>query len=197
MRYLVAISLLFFLAVISFRYRQGRNGSQPTSRASASTSVAAAKTDTDLADVDLLSSRDTNGAGRPVGDSDDSASANESSGSLAVRVSGLRSDGTLLAALFAEPSGFPDRRRADRTQSASVSDKTVELTIDNLNPGTFAVAVFQDLNGDGVLNKGAFGVPSEPYGFSNNAFSRFGPPSFEDASFAFSQENQQVEIRLR
>jgi uncharacterized protein (DUF2141 family) len=120
-----------------------------------------------------------------------------SSGPLTVRVSGLRSAGTVRVALFDGPAGFPDRKNAARTLSRQINDAKNDLVIDNVRAGTYAVAVFQDLNEDGVLNKNVFGAPIEPYGFSNNAQGRFGPPSFQDASFRVPDENRGVEIRLK
>ena len=38
------------------------------------------------------------------------------------------------------------------------------------------------------------GIPVEDYGFSNNASGLFGPPSWEDAKFRFSDNNKIVEI---
>ena len=33
-----------------------------------------------------------------------------------------------------------------------------------------------------------FGVPKEPYGFSNNKYGKFGPPDFEDISFDVKED---------
>jgi uncharacterized protein (DUF2141 family) len=33
-----------------------------------------------------------------------------------------------------------------------------------------------------------FGIPKEPYGFSNNAKGFMGPPSFEDAKFVLDHD---------
>lgn len=49
--------------------------------------------------------------------------------------------------------------------------------------GTYAKAVFQDINSDEKLNSNFYGAPTEPYGFSNNIFGLFGPPKFVDAAF--------------
>ena len=38
------------------------------------------------------------------------------------------------------------------------------------------------LDGNGILDKNFFGVPTQPYGFSNKAEGFLGPPSFEDAA---------------
>jgi uncharacterized protein (DUF2141 family) len=120
-----------------------------------------------------------------------------SANSLVVRISGLRPRRSIRIALFDQPAGFPARRNAIRLLSAKSSGISDDVVIDGLVAGTYAIAVFQDLNEDGILNKGAFGVPSEPYGFSNNARGQFGPPSFETAAFRCSHENGVMEIALR
>lgn len=48
-----------------------------------------------------------------------------------------------------------------------------------LPPGRYAIAVFQDLNGNESLDRSILGMPTEPYGFSRDAVVRFGPPDFE------------------
>jgi len=63
-----------------------------------------------------------------------------------------------------------------------VKDYTLEIPLE-MDDGTYSIAVFQDLNGNMKLDKGAFGIPSEPYGFSNNAKGIIGPPSFEKSKF--------------
>ena len=47
------------------------------------------------------------------------------------------------------------------------------------------------------MNKGAFGIPSEDYGFSNNARSTFGPPSFESAQVAVKAGKQQLSVHVK
>ena len=50
--------------------------------------------------------------------------------------------------------------------------------------GTYAIAVYHDLNEDGKMNTVPFvRLPLEPYGFSNDARGQFGAPSFRDAAF--------------
>jgi uncharacterized protein (DUF2141 family) len=120
-----------------------------------------------------------------------------SSNSLVVRISGLRPHRSIRVALFDQPAGFPARRNAVRLLSAKSSGISDDVVIDGLMAGTYAIAVFQDLNEDGILNKGAFGVPNEPYGFSNNARGQFGPPSFEAAAFRCSHQNAVMEVALR
>jgi len=64
-----------------------------------------------------------------------------------------------------------------------------------LAAGNYAVSVVYDEDGNGKLNTGFLGIPSEPVGFSNNAKATFGPPSFDKASFAFPQ-SEKISITL-
>ncbi|MBI1364634.1 MAG: DUF2141 domain-containing protein [Alphaproteobacteria bacterium] len=63
--------------------------------------------------------------------------------------------------------------------------------------GEYAIAVYQDKDANGHLKQGAFGIPAEPYGVSNNPHMRFGPPKIEEALFAVASEGARVEIRLK
>jgi uncharacterized protein (DUF2141 family) len=48
--------------------------------------------------------------------------------------------------------------------------------------GTYAFALYHDRDANLKLNKNWIGLPSEPFGVSNNAPIRLGPPSLKDAS---------------
>ena len=108
----------------------------------------------------------------------------------------MRPGAAIRLALFAEPESFPDNQRATRTLATAVEHPTAEVLIENLPEGTYAAAVFQDLNGDEILNRGSFGIPSEPYGFSNNARGNFGPPSFRAAAFQLTMDQGELDIRV-
>jgi len=63
---------------------------------------------------------------------------------------------------------------------AAVGGK-VTVVLKNLPQGPLALSLYQDANGNGKLDTNAMGMPTEPYGFSNNAFGQYGPPKFEQA----------------
>lgn len=63
--------------------------------------------------------------------------------------------------------------------------------------GTYAVAVYQDMNGNDRLDKNALGIPTEPYAFSNNPVVKWQVPSFEDAAVDIGQEGKGVTVRLK
>ena len=52
-----------------------------------------------------------------------------------------------------------------------------------LPDGIYAIGLYVDSNNNEQLDTNFFGIPTEQFGFSNNAKGRFGPPSFESASF--------------
>ncbi len=74
---------------------------------------------------------------------------------------------------------------------------TTIVTVPNVPPGAYAVQVFHDLDGDGKLKRGLFGVPKEPVGFSRDAPIHFAPPHWQDAMFDHGGEPQRVALKLR
>jgi len=70
-----------------------------------------------------------------------------------------------------------------------------EVEIDALAPGRYAVVVYVDRNGNGKLDRGMFGRPTEPYGFSNGGGS-FGPPDFADALIEVADTGSAIRIDL-
>jgi uncharacterized protein (DUF2141 family) len=107
--------------------------------------------------------------------------------------------GSVCVALFGGAEGFPSEgSRALRSlcQAASNTDVqgVVRFTFDGLAQGRYAASVFHDVNSDGKLNTGLFGIPREPFGFTRNPTIRIGAPKFEDC--AVSLGGQDVESRV-
>jgi uncharacterized protein (DUF2141 family) len=65
---------------------------------------------------------------------------------------------------------------------APASSLSVHVRLAVPGAGLYGLAVYQDANRDGRLNRNIVGLPTEPVAFSNNAVIRFGPPSFDDAA---------------
>lgn len=96
---------------------------------------------------------------------------------LEVTVTGCTTDtGKVRIAVFATEAGFPeDDAKAARRLELPVVKGTATAKFDDLPDGTYSVVAFHDLDGDGKLKKGAFGIPQEPWGVSKNARGTFGP----------------------
>ena len=60
-----------------------------------------------------------------------------------------------------------------------------------------AIPVFIDVDENDDLARGLFGIPSEPYGFSNNLTVLFGPPRFSDATIELVPPSTTTSIKIR
>jgi uncharacterized protein (DUF2141 family) len=72
---------------------------------------------------------------------------------------------------------------------AEVKGETVNIVIENVMPGEYAVFLFQDENNNKKLDMGTFG-PTEKYGFSNNAQGTMGPPKYDDCKFSVEEDTE-------
>ena len=108
------------------------------------------------------------------------------------------SAGAVACALFESPDGFPTEflRFATRIMVMSVHDTQARCDFAGIAPGTYALAVIHDENRNGKLDANRLGIPSEGYGFSNDARAAFGAPSFTAASFPYEGRNLTLTIRL-
>lgn len=115
-------------------------------------------------------------------------------------VSGLRQQACpVLAAVFLNADGFPRVESASSTVRYEPKEAAdhVEFELQLPVQGTAAIAVFQDLDSNGVLTKNALGLPIEPYGFSRNARATFGPPAFSAAELELENTPEKLEIQIR
>lgn len=113
---------------------------------------------------------------------------------IRIQVRDIRNNsGQIICLLFRNQKGFPgNQNRAERTriQQLGNTDEPLVFTFSNLAPGTYAVSVLHDENGDQKMNRSAIGIPREGYGASQNPSTSVGPPSFRDASFQLPGSSQ-------
>lgn len=105
--------------------------------------------------------------------------------------------GQAIANLFREGGdvfGKPYARVA-----ANIQHTTATLTFPDVPPGSYAVTVFHDENGNNDLDHNFLRFPAEPLGFSNGfKLSLFsGPPSFEKLRFDVGPDFQPLEISVK
>ena len=77
-----------------------------------------------------------------------------------------------------------------------IVNKQVIVVIDSLEYGEYAVRVFHDENKNEIVDTNILGIPTEDYGYSNNASGWFGPPSWEKAKFIFNKPEMTIEIEV-
>jgi uncharacterized protein (DUF2141 family) len=74
---------------------------------------------------------------------------------------------------------------------------TQSVVFTNLKPGTYAVIAFHDANDNGKLDENWLGVPTEGYGFSNNAEGFMSAPSFQNAGVLVGNQDLSIVITLK
>jgi uncharacterized protein (DUF2141 family) len=129
---------------------------------------------------------------------------------LRITIQGIRSlSGTVLVGLYDSASSF-DRAIALSSKEGFLNDSarvggtalranpyaTASAVFTGLRPGTYGVILFHDENENGRIDRNFWGVPIEPYGFSNDAQGSLGPPSFKKAAFTLEGEDKSIEINL-
>jgi uncharacterized protein (DUF2141 family) len=101
-----------------------------------------------------------------------------------LEVLGLRSDrGSLSAGLFDGPVRWLDAGAETASCRAAIHGHRARCVFGPLRPGRYAVAFFHDEDGDGAVGRDWLGIPTEGYGFSNDAAIALAPPSFSSARF--------------
>ena len=105
-------------------------------------------------------------------------------------------DGVIMAALFDSEAAYDGGGAPVRAAMINVAGGDRVARFEGLPPGDYALRAFHDVNGDGQMNANPFGMPTEPFAFSNNAVGNMGPASWDRARFAVSGETRQT-ITLR
>ena len=118
----------------------------------------------------------------PVRAAETTAAAQTST--LTVTFTGLKTQtGAVMFTLAGSPAAYDDKAPAAAQAMLTVSSDSVSQTFSGLAPGRYAIKAFHDVNGDGKMNTNPFGIPIEPFAFSNNAVGGMGPAKWEAASF--------------
>lgn len=127
------------------------------------------------------------------------AQSTEHSTSVRIAVSGLRNvDGMVQACLTTQPRHFPDCRDDPASHRLSVhAEAGLVLNFTRVQPGTYAVALLHDENGNGRADRVLSMIPREGFGFSRDAPVRMGPPGFDEAAFDVGDEPVRQTIRMR
>ncbi|MBG1268135.1 DUF2141 domain-containing protein [Nostoc sp. WHI] len=119
---------------------------------------------------------------------------------LSVVVNGIQHQkGEICFRVYAGEKGFPMSNTSEgKSGCAKITGSSVKKEFSGLKPGTYAIAVVDDQNGDRKLNKDFFGIPQEGFGISKNptVSIQTGAPKFRDASFVINK-NTTVNIIMK
>jgi uncharacterized protein (DUF2141 family) len=120
-------------------------------------------------------------------------------GVLIVTVNGFEnSNGQVRVYLFDDPKAFPSKKdQAVKIAKEPIHDQRAEIIFDDIPYGTYAVSVHHDANGNDKLDHNWMYMPTEPYGASNGARSRFSAPKFNKAKFELNADTVRVTVTVK
>lgn len=116
---------------------------------------------------------------------------------LQVKITHIKpAQGTLYLYVFTSAEGFPKEENAAAHFSIPAPNGTeTSTTIELPAAKEYAIMAFQDLNGDGKMDRFMGMIPREPYALSRNP-SVMGKPKFADSVFRV-QDGAVIELELR
>ena len=114
----------------------------------------------------------------------DAAAASPATTTLEITFTRLaKPSGQIMLALFDSQAAYDSGAAPVRAIAIPVTGDTATATIPDVLPGRYGFKILHDVNGDGTMNTNPFGMPIEPFAFSNNAVGNMGPAKWEAAAF--------------
>ena len=118
---------------------------------------------------------------------------------LTIELDGLKAQkGDICFKLFSRSFGFPDNvKNAVMNRCVKVTEDSPKITLKDISSGSYALALFQDVNGDRKLNRDTTGIPTEGYGFSNNPKTRQDLTRYGDCVFLLAGASRTIKIQMK
>ena len=122
------------------------------------------------------------------------AASAEGAAKLTVTVTNIaQHKGALMIAIY-DKSGY-DTDKQVAAGMVPVTADTATTTFE-LPAGQYGIKMFHDVDGDGKMGTNPFGMPIEPFAFSNNALAQFGPAKWDAAAFTVEAPATTQTIKL-
>ena len=114
-------------------------------------------------------------------------------GDVEIRLTGVQARPGQIEATLTDKETF--MRPGGRTQMVSPADGEVVVRFADVPPGDYAFMAYHDENGDGDMQFGPTGMPSEGWALSN-AERLMGPPDFETMKFTVPADGTSVTVAV-
>ena len=116
---------------------------------------------------------------------------------LTVNVTNLKSkSATVVIGVYGPKNKFLDEKDQLKEYRFKPKNGKLSAKITDLAFGEFGMAIYQDVDGDGKIDKNLIGIPKEPYAFSKNYKPTIKAPSFNDCKFNYSAKANTVNMKL-
>lgn len=111
---------------------------------------------------------------------------------LQVAIDQLNSDnGKVYAQIFDGADHYKNNKSLQGTMIAAKKGANT-LIFKGLPAGEYVVRIYHDENDNQKMDRNAFGMPTEGYGFSNEAIGNMGPPTFEQMKVVIKEGQEKV-----
>lgn len=114
---------------------------------------------------------------------------------LTINVETAANTGKVMVVLYDSEAAYEGGAPV-RGMELDISSGQTQAVIEGLAVGTYGIKAFHDVNGNGKMDTNPFGMPVEPYAFSNNAVGNMGPAKWDRAQFEVSGQTVQT-LNLR
>jgi len=110
----------------------------------------------------------------------------QANNTISAPMQGLRNNkGEVRCGLFNSAATFRQPGQQMMGVAVPIANQQATCVFNNVPPGTYAIAAFHAENNETQLQTNFLGIPKEGYGFSRNPASSMGPPSFNEAAYAY------------
>jgi len=118
---------------------------------------------------------------------------------LEINILKIKKPGTAFIAIYNNSldfnSGDESKNRITYALKENVKKGSFSKVV-MVEEGTYGVKIYIDKNNNNKFDFNIIGIPKEQFGFSNDAISLLGPPSFKNASFDVL-ENKTIYIKMK
>lgn len=120
---------------------------------------------------------------------------------LVINLTNVPEEAILVAtAIFRDKSSFMTEEGASHSGKTMLPEEpteTAQIILEDVVVGEYAVSVLADRDGDERMTLNFFGLPSEYFGFGNDARVVFALPSFESALIKVDSPRTEIDIRFQ
>ncbi len=116
---------------------------------------------------------------------------------LQVKIDHISNDnGRVYAQVFAGADNYKNNKAQQSTMISAKKGQN-NLSFKGLPAGEYVVQMYHDENNNQKMDRNAFGMPTEGYGFSNEAIGSMGPPSFEEMKVLIKDDDKVVKTSTK
>jgi uncharacterized protein (DUF2141 family) len=114
-----------------------------------------------------------------------------------LKVSNVKSTAIIRIAFYKKENKFADEKNFAFTKEVKPTKIGEAIfPFSDIPVGEYALALYQDSNGNKKLDTNLVGYPKEPFAFSQNVKPKFSAPTYEECKIAFNANNTTFSIKL-